>query len=760
MKRLSYILLLVIFSSCSVQKFLPEGERLYKGAEIKVTKDSAVKQSNKALKSLMKSAVSPRPNKMLFGQPWKVWWWYKIGEPKREKGFKAFLRNKLGEPPVLSSRVKAASIAENIQSLMDNNGYFRTTVRGDTNNFSYFTKAIYTAQVKPQYTINKIEWVTDSSAVMKTILRIRGKSLLQPGDPYSLAAIKAERERLDLRLKTRGYYYFNPDNLMAYVDSTTGGRKVDLYLNIKNDVSKEARTAYKIGRIVVYPNYSLNSETLDTSFAGATFHDSIYIKDEQKKYKPSLFSRSVTYGPGSLYNSRSQNATLNRFISLGTFKFVKNRFEKDASATDSNLLNVYYYLTPAPKKSLQAQIDGFTKDNNFMGSQASINFLNRNAFKGAEQLNIKVYGGFETATRDSLKGNNNFRLGGNATIRLPRYAIPFFDIKENNFYQPNTSISLGYEWFRKNLLYSRNAFTANYEFTWKKDIRTLFRLAPISLSYVRSSNVTDSFYRQLIDNPSLLLNIYDEITLGTTFNYTLSPRARSKNKWLYNVGIDLSGNVAGLITGAKNFREKNVLGAPFAQFVKLDLGAHYTRTLTRAGVEWANRLELGIGIPYNNSKLLPFAKQYTIGGASSLRGFPTRSIGPGINKPTAEDQRFFQLIGGDFRLLVNTELRVPFSKLFSGALFVDAGNIWTKDTLLFGPEGQLGKDWFKEIAVDGGLGLRVDLTFLLLRFDLGIPLRKPNLPDGKRWVLNQFDFGSGAWRRENLVFNIAIGLPF
>lgn len=760
MKKLCYITLVVLFSSCSVQKFLPEGERLYKGAEVKVTKDTAVKQSSKELKALIKSAVSPRPNKYFLGQPWKVWWWYKIGEPKREKGFKAFLRNKLGEPPVLSSRVKVESTAENIQSLMENNGYFKTTVQGDTNNFSYYTKAVYTAQVKPQYTINKIEWVTDSSDIMRAILRTRGRSLLRPGQPYSLADIKAERERLDLRLKTRGYYYFNPDYLMAYADSTIGAKKVNLYLNIKKDVPKDAKKAFKIGRIVVYPNYSLNSETLDTSFAGATFYDSIYIKDEQKKYKPSLFSRSITYGPGSFYNSRSQNASLNRFISLGAFKFVKNRFEKDAVSGDSNLLNVYYYLTPAPKKSLQGQIDGFTKDNNFTGSQLSLNFLNRNAFKGAEQLSVKVYGGFETALRDSLKGNNNFRLGGNASIRLPRYAIPFFHIKENNFYQPNTSISIGYEWFRKNLLYSRNAFTANYEFTWKTNVRTLYRLVPISLAYVRATNVTDSFYRQLIDNPSLLLNIYNEITLGTTFNYTITPRARARNKWLYQFGIDLSGNVAGLIKGAKRFRESTIFGAPFAQFVKFDLGANYTRTLNRKGVDWANRLELGIGIPYNNSKLLPFAKQYTIGGASSIRGFSTRSLGPGTYKPTAEDQRFFQLIGGDFRLLANTELRVPFSKMFSGALFVDAGNIWTKDTILFGPQSKLTKNWFKEIAVAGGAGLRVDLTFLLLRFDLGIPFRKPYLPDGERWVFNQVNFGSGAWRRENLVFNIAIGLPF
>ena len=759
MKTLFYILLVVFISSCSVQKYLPEGERLYKGATIKVTKDPAVTQRSKALKTLMQSAVSPRPNKYFLGQPWKVWWWYKIGEPKREKGFKAFLRNKLGEPPVLSSRVKAVSTAENIQSLMENNGYFKTTVQGDTTNFRYFTKAVYTAQVKPQYKIDSIKWVTDSTPVMKSILRIQGRSLLRPGNPYSLNDIKAERERIDLRLKTRGYYYFNPDYLMAYADSTIGNRKVDLYLNIKKDVPADAKKAFRINNIIIYPNYSLNSETLDTSSNGAILYDSIFIKDEEKKYKPSVFTRSVTYGPGSLYNSRSQNATLNRLISLGTFKFVKNRFEKDAVNGDSNLLNVYYYLTPAPKKSLQAQIDGFTKDNNYMGSQVSANYLNRNAFRGAEQLNIKAYAGFETSFGDSLSGNDNFRLGGNVGIKLPRYAIPFFDIRENNFYQPNTSISLGYEWYRKNLFYSRNAFTANYEFTWKKDIRTQFRLAPISLSYILATGVTDSFYKQVVANPSLLLNIYDEVTLGTTFNFLYTPRPRARNKLLYSFGIDLSGNVAGLITKNKGYRQSLVFGAPFAQFVKLDLGTNYTRRLSN-GIDWANRLELGVGIPYNNSKLLPFAKQYTIGGASSIRGFSTRSLGPGSYKPTAEDQRFYQIIGGDFRLLANTEIRVPFSKLIGGALFLDAGNIWTKDTVVFGPQSKLTKNWFKEIAVAGGFGVRVDLTFLLLRFDLGIPFRKPYLPESDRWVLNQIDFGSKAWRRENLVFNIAIGLPF
>lgn len=757
MKPLFYFILLLSFSACSVQKYLPEGEKLYHGSTVKVTKDAEVKTKSRNLKSLVKTAISPKENRFFLGQPWKVWWWYKIGETKSEKGFKAFLRKKLGEPPVLSSRVKPQAIAENIQSLMDNNGYFQSTAQGDTVNKGYFTKAIYTVQVKPQYLIDTISWVSDSSKVMKALERARGRSILKEGNPYSLNDLKAERERLDLILKTRGYYFFNPDYLMAYADSTVGNRKVRVYLNLKKETPTDAKQAYRINKITVFPNYSLNSASLDTSVAGAVNFKGIYIKDSLNKYKPSLFARSITYQPNSLYNSRTQNASLNRLISLGAFKFVKNRFEK--SETDSSKLDVYYYLTPAPKKSLQGQVDGFTKDNNYLGTQVSINWKNRNAFRGAEQLAIKTFAGYETSFGDSIKGNNNIRLGANASLSVPRYVIPFFRIKENNFYQPKTTFSLGYEWFRKNLLYTKNAFSAKYEFTWKKNVRTQFTLAPVSLSYVQASNITDSFYRQVATNPSLLLNVIDEAILGTTFNFSFIPRGQAKNKFLYTFGIDLSGNVAGLITGAKNYREKNIFGAPFAQYVKLDLGTHYTRRLANK-MEWANRLELGIGMPYNNSKLLPFSKQYNIGGASSIRGFSTRTLGPGTYKPTPQDQRVFQIIGGDYRLLANTELRIPLTGIFSSAVFLDAGNIWTKDTIIFGPKSKLTKDFINEIAVAGGVGLRVDVTFLLIRVDLGIPFRKPYLPEGQRWVFDKFDFGNKDWRRENLVLNIAIGLPF
>lgn len=754
------LILVLAASSCSVQRFLPPGEKLYKGATIVVQKEPDVKQTNKQLKKHLKQAVSPGKNKFLLGQPYKVWWWYVIGESKSEKGLRPFLRRKLGEAPVLSSRVNAVVTAENMQAFMENTGYFHSTVQGDTVNKSYFTEAIYTAKVQPQYHIKSITWVSDSSALLKLLQERQKRGILKAGQPYSLSNVSAERDQLDLYLKTKGYYFFNPDYLMAYADSTVGNRQVEIYMNVKRTTPEAARHPYRINQIVVFPNYSLVSKQLDTSVNGAIKYDGLLIKDSAKKYKPRLFAQTITYRPGRLYSSRSQNSTLNRLINLGTFKFVKNRFEAVKDSGDLHRLNVYYYLTPAKKKSLQGELNAFTRENNSLGAQLSVNWKHRNLFRGAEILTIKAYTGFEISLADSLRNNNSYRIGAEASIKFPRYAVPFLRIKENNFYPPNTNLLLGYELYRRQLYYTKNLFRLQYDFTWRKNIRNEYTFAPFSVSYLNASNVTDSFYRQALVTPAILLNVYSEAILGTFFSYTFNnAQGRRKNKIFFNASIDLSGNVAGLITGAKSFRQKTVFNTPFAQYVKTDFDLHYTRSLPNKW-DWANRIQLGIGIPYNNSALLPFAKQYIIGGSSSIRGFRVRNLGPGTYRPTADDQRFFQIIGGDYKVLVNSEIRIPITRNLSTAIFVDAGNIWTKDTLLFGPAGKLSKTWFKELAVATGLGLRYDASVLVIRADLGIPLRKPYLPDGQRWVFNQIDFGSGAWRRENLILNIALGLPF
>lgn len=750
------LLFLLTGSSCSISNYLPKGEKLYKGAVIEIDKDVDVKENNKTLKSTIELATRPDHNKFILGFPYKVWFWYKIGEPKKENGFRTLLRKKLAEPPVLSNRVNVKAAAENIQSLLENLGYFHSTAKGDTINIKQFCKAVYKVSIKPQYHINEVTWVKDTISDLLPLLEENTKmnSLLQIGNAYRLSDITAERERLDAITKTKGYYYFHPDYLMAYADSTVGDRKVNLLFNLKRIAPIEARKIYTIRNITIYPDFSLGDYLNNQHVLSIKNIDGLTIKQNSNLFKSSLFVKSITFRPDSIYNSELINGTLNRLINLGTFKFVKNKFD----TINDHQLDVTYFLTPYKKKSIQASVDAFTKDNSFLGSKLSLNWKNKNTFGGAEQLAVKVYGGFEVATTDSLKVNNNFRVGTEASLKFPSYAIPFIKIKENSFYPANTAITLGYEWYQKRLYYTKNFFRLQYEFIKKPTANTQFNFAPISLSYTNATNVTDSFYREAAINPSLLVNVNAESVLGTYLSFSKFAEHK-KHQWYFNTSIDLSGNVAGLITGAKNYREKKILKAPFAQYVKLDVDLHYTKVAGNKK-SFANRLQIGLGLPYHNSKALPFSKLYTIGGASSLRGFNAGTIGPGSLKPSALNRGLYQIIGGDIKLLFNTELRMPLTKSLSLAWFADIGNTWTKDTLLFGEPGKISKDFYKEVAFCTGTGLRFDATILVIRADLGIPLRKPFLPENERWVLNKIAFGDSQWRKENLILNIAIGLPF
>jgi outer membrane protein insertion porin family len=753
-----YILFVaLIASSCNVSKRLPEGEKLYRGATIDIKREKGVKGSTGSIRKQLKNAAKPTPNKFILGQPYKVWWWYVIGEPKRETGFRTWLRKQLAEPPVLSSRINALITSQNMEASLENTGYFHSKVQGDTANKGYFTKAIYHADIFPQYTIKNITWVSDSSDLLKTLESSKKHTLLAPGDPYSLNNIQAERTRLDLRIKTKGYYFFNPDYIMAYADSTIGNHQVNLFLNVKKAMPENARHAYTIDSITLFPNYT---NAPDTSKFGLTKYDGLLIRDTVHKFKPELFKLMVTYRPGAIYSSKDQNTSLNRLINLGTFGFVKNRFEVVKDSPGRYLLNSYYYLTPSKNKSLQGEIDGFSKDNGYVGSQLSINWKNRNAFKGAEQLAFKIYGSFEVAFADSVKNSDNFRVGAQASITFPTFEVPFFSIKESNLYPPRTNFSAGYELYIKQAFYTQNISHLQYEFDWKESSNKEYTFAPIAITYLNATNITDSFYNVAKLDPAILFDVYSEVILGSLFSYKLTTiNPSDPNQWYFTTGLDVSGNVAGLITNAKDVRQKTVFNTPFAQYVKTDAELTYKRIMGDK-LSWVNHLNIGIGMPYNNSSTLPFSKQYIIGGASSVRGFPIHSLGPGSYLPNATAINFLQIIGGDYKLLFNSELRFPLFAGFTGAVFADIGNIWTKDTTLFGPAGQLHKDFYKELAVSSGFGIRFDAGVLLLRLDLGIPLRKPYLPDGQRWVFNKIALGDGDWRTNNLIVNLAIGYPF
>ena len=765
MQRLyHYIILLslLIYSSCSVRKMLPPGEKLYNGAEINVEKEEDVKASKKSLKKQLQAVARPKKNKMIFGMPYKVWWWYKIGEPKKQKGFKYWLRNKLGEEPVLGSRVKPTENALNMKASLQNEGYFESQVRGDSTVKGYKLKALYKARVTNPYYYSSIEWRVDTGKIAADIRRIEmtTSSLLNPKDRFSLERIKAERERVDEQLKVKGYYYFNPDYIMTYADTNYKSHHLKLYLTIKPTSPYRALIPHRIQYIVVFPNYTLLSPPPDTSLANLEPVDGIYVRDTVKNFKPSLFSENITYRPGQLYSITEQNRTLNRFINLGTFKFVKNRYEATGPLTDtSGRLNVYYYLTPAKKKNIQTEIGGFSKSNSFTGGQLNLNWRNRNLLKKAENLMVKTFGAFEFSLNDSLKKNNNWRVGTEVSLVLPRFFVPF-SVKGKPSYPPRTRFTIGYEWLRRQQLYSKNFLKLQYEINWKESVTKEHTIAPISIIYNNTKDISALYDSVVKIDPSLHYINLPELIVSSFYNYSgANVFSNGRNIYFFTGDAELAGNILGLLKPASTPYSSKISGAYFAQYAKINGEVRYTRKITEE-LSWANRLMVGAGFPYKNSSFLPFSKQFIIGGAKSLRGFRPRNIGPGSTRATALQQAYLPQIGGDYKLEMNTELRVSLSKRIKTAVFIDAGNIWTKDSTLYGEMAKLSKDFMKEIAMNTGAGIRLDLGILLFCFDVGFPLTKPWLPKGERWVIKDIQFGQPEWRRDNLILNIAIGYPF
>lgn len=757
------LLLFVAFlaTSCSNTRFLPEGELLYTGGTVKVEDTAISRKDRTVLQSQLRELLRPKPNKKFLGLRPKLYIYNVVGTVKKEKGFRHWLKYVVGEPPVLFSQVDLEYNKSLLQNYSENSGYFNTKSFSDSTRYGKKVKANYIVKPGKQYKIKSIQFPTDSSKISLSIAKMQSRSLLKIGNPYNLEVIKEERKRIDTRLKEKGYYYFNPDYLLIQVDSTVANYEVDLILKVKNETPENAKIDFRINKIIVYPNYAINADSLDfAADSSVVKYKDFTIIDKEKLFNPRIFDRTLYFHKNDYYNRTNHNLSLNRLVNLGTFKFVKNQFK--ISDTLGNYLDAYYYLTPFPKKSIRVEVLAKTNSANYSGTELNINWSNRNTFHGAELLTISAFGGLEVQVSGQNNGFNVYRAGTEANLVWPRFITPF-KFESSSGFVPRTKATLGYEYQFRSKLYSLKTLKASFGYLWKENERKEHQLNVTEITYASPNNVSDLYLEQIAANPSLAKVIEKQLIFGPTYSYTYTTtmQKRRKNTFYYKASIDLSGNVTGLMTGAniKKGDTIKVFGVPFSQFIKAENDfRHYLKLGKNA--QLASRVIVGAGFAYGNSKELPFIKQFFIGGTNSLRAFRARSLGPGSFDGSANTSGFLADQSGDIKLEFNTEYRAKIYSIVDGALFLDAGNIWLMNNNPDKPGSQFSKNFIKEIAVGIGAGLRFDFSFLILRTDFAFPIRKPYLPDGQRWVLDQVNFASGSWRKENLVFNLAIGYPF
>jgi len=740
-----------IFASCSETSSLEQGQYLYKGSKITIKANPKItKKERRKLTEEMEDLLRPKPNTRFLGIKYKLLIYNFAGTPTG-KGPRHWLKNKLGEPPVLASMTAFEKNRSILQNRLENRGYFHDSVRLDTTVKNRKMSTTYTAMLGPQYTIRKVVYPSDSSSISDEIQKVTKRSLLKPGSPYDLDVIKQERNRIDGRLKQRGYYYFNPDYILVRVDSTVGGHQVDMNVLVKKSAPPRAKQAYFIRDVVVFADYDVESDTVITKL-NSQKTQGFTIVDPDKEFKPAIFSRTLAFKPGDIYNRRAHDLSLNRLINLGVFKFVKVRFE-DTDTLNGNQLNAFYYLTPTEKKSIRFEVSGMTKSNSSNGGLIGVTWRHRNLFRGAELFTASVYGGLEVQYLAGSTPVNTNKAGIDLNLYVPRVIAPI-RVRDSGVFVPKTRINLGYEYFDRSSQYTMNSFKTSFGYIWKESVEKEHQLNILSITYVVPTNITPEFQAQLDTNLTLARSIERQFIIGPNYNYNINTQNRSnqkKHNFYFNANLDLSANVLGLVSGAnaEKGNQKKIFNVPYSQYVRTELDFRHYLSLGKT-TTLASRVTGGLGYSYGNSLTMPFVKEFFAGGANDLRAFRSRSLGPGSFYAGNRDTAFLPDQPGDIKLEMNAEIRFKLFSVFRWAFFADAGNIWTLRTDSARPGSKFTNKFLQQVAVGVGTGLRVDISIIILRLDLGIPVREPYLPQSNRWVFDT----------KNMVWNFAIGYPF
>ncbi|MES2652767.1 MAG: BamA/TamA family outer membrane protein [Bacteroidota bacterium] len=758
----------LILVSCSTTSRLKPGQYLYTGAEVKINPDSSARIADqKQVKKTLETKTRPRPNRSTLGIKWRLLLYNLAADTVKPKGLGNWLKNKIGEPPVLLSGVKLKYNNDVLKSYLISQGYLQADVTGDTITRGKKGKAIYTANTGIRYKINSITFPRDTGILTNNINANKDKTLLKVGNFYDLDTYKNERIRIDNDLKESGYFYFSPDYLILKVDSTIGKNLVDIRVNVKTTAPDASLKPYTIKDINIYPSYNLRRDSILRSLKPLQYND-FNIYDNRNTFKPKMFDRLVFFKKGENYNRKDHNQSLNRMVNIGAFQDVRTEF-LPIDSFKNNQLNLNIYLTPLKKNSLSFSVTGTSKSNNFVGSEVKVTQTTRNLFRGAEQLDISASGGFETQVSGQAKGLNSYSFTLEGKLTFPQFIVPFYKPESTTAFIPKTIGSLSYQLLNRGSQYSLNSFKAEFGYNWKENIRKEHTFNPISVNYVKAgfpdSKTQDSLFKA---NPILRSSLENQFIIGSNYNFTYSNQIEDsrRNTTYFNGGLETGGNLWGVFVSKDELGDRKLFKTSLTQFIRLETDLRNYFKVNR-NVIWASRLNLGYGYAYGNSTSLPFVRQFFAGGSNDIRAFRARTLGPGTYK--VPDNQTFSDQGGDIKMMLNTELRFKIVSVLHGAVFADAGNIWLRKEDVGVPgtsnTGRPGSEFkasraLSELAVGTGAGIRIDAMIFVIRLDGAFPIRKPYLPSGQRWVLNEVDFGSKTWRRENFILNIGIGYPF
>ncbi len=769
-----FVILSFLLGSCSSSKYLREDESLLVKNKLKIdTEISEDKKNSLAFELSTFYRQKPNTNFMfLFPREW-----YYFANEGDSSWYNNWARNYLGETPSIFRESESFKTSESMENYLRNKkGFYNAEVDYSVTTQNKSTEVKYLIETGPLYTVASLDYIGEDEKLIQVVKGFENSSIIKVGDPIDAGLFDQEKNRIANRLQNLGYANFVPNYINIIGDSTNHAHAVDILIEIRNPGVNQTHKKYRVGNVNIFTDYFQGQNT--DQLISKEMHDLIFKRSTPEFYvRPSRINERVSIRRGDLYRRSEQNKSFRKLSTLDAYRFVT--VTPSVSSESDSIVDVNIFMTPYQTRWISdTGINLFystisASGRRLFGFSVDGSLKNRNIFGGAEVFSLDGELGYEFDFSPTVKTS---AITGNlqSNLQIPKMLDPFKTVKALNAIgvlsddnlsefkdQTTTRISLGYSQTNIIDFYNLRTINASFGYDFRPTTNQTFLIRTFGIDF-NDYQLEQSFLDRIDDNPLITNSFESNYFTGFLFrnlSYLYQAPKNAKGfSWAQIANIELSGweilLANKLLDSGNEWRFND--NYDFSQFLKLELDTRVYKDLFGES-SLALRANAGIAFPLRSTQQVPFPKQFYVGGPNSIRAWQLRELGPGghselLLNPIA-NQLFYQQ--GDIKLEFNIEYRYELFWILESAFFIDAGNVWTRSEDETRPGAQFTSDFYKQIAVGAGWGLRWDFKYFLIRFDFGYRLRNPfpHPEKGNYWQpLNTFKFLGNV--------NIAVNYPF
>ena len=793
----------IVLSACSTTKHIPDDDQLFVGLKKIAYSDYEASSHAEQTREELEAALAMAPNGALFGSsyyrtpiPYRLWIW---NATAGSHGYiKKWFNRVFGKPPVLMSQVNPSLRAQVARQVLRSNGYMHGDVSYEEvpQHNPKKAKIAYTVRMDTLFRVDSMSYVNFPPVMQQLIDSTRPEANIKAGDPFSFDRLEAERSRLGKLFRNNGYFYYSPTYASYLADTFRIANRAQLRLQLADSLPAEALHPWYIGTTSMRMRRT-RSEQTDTTVARR--HLKVMFHGKHAPLRPSVILRNMKLRPRQLFSYDNYQESMQKVNATGMFSTVDFQFTPHSADTLDLLVDCIF----DKPYDFYVETNFVSRTIGRLGPESKVGVTRRNAFRGGEKLDINLHGAYEWETTSKGSGMDTYQYGIDASIEFPRTL--FFRFKKQRqtlssdsaararltttprrrrFYSPPWTIAkVSSDVVRRPKYYKMHIVSGEWTYRWQPSETSRHEYSPLTVKYQFMNSHTKHFEDLLIENPYLSATMNDYFIPKMRYTYTYASPTSYRHPIRWETTLEEAGNVAALfdvlaLGKSWNDVDKRMFRNPYAQFLKAETDLSKTWTLN-SWTKLVGHVNIGYMWLYGNSDTAPFSELFYVGGANTIRAFAVRSLGPGGFKGGTYGNQFSYLLqNGNMKLVMNLELRHRLFGNLYGALFLDAGNVWSDEdksipvdlideeyrqekvmeiinkwNALFENNKFRFKNFPRQLATGTGIGLRYDLDFLILRVDWGFGIHLP-------YKTSKSGYFNIARFKDMHTLHIAIGYPF